>query len=275
MASFGDDIARWSAVQQKNPFADGIFVYCVKTTGIYCRPMCKARLARRANVVFHSTKVDAEGAGFRPCKRCKPDLLRYDPQAVLVEQACRTIEQSKPGSVPALKVLAAQAGLTESHFHRMFKKIIGSTPKGYAAQHRATKGDAAANWSSGSSFVDDMSSLPNSTKSSCIGIPPNCSKEIEYIIEPWNDGFVLIALSVDGEICSLDAGDSTVELLGTLEARFPTARLVMSRWSEIEDSEKASHPVLAVYSRILEALVNPTGKIVDLPLNLIWNEAPR
>ena len=68
----GDD-ARWNAVQRRDRAADGTFVYSVRTTGVYCRPSCAARLPRRENVAFHETCADAERAGFRPCKRCRPN----------------------------------------------------------------------------------------------------------------------------------------------------------------------------------------------------------
>src|SRR3954467_9147831 len=64
---------RWEAVAQRDTAADGRFLYSVKTTGVYCRPSCGARLARRENVAFHDSYADAERAGFRPCKRCRPN----------------------------------------------------------------------------------------------------------------------------------------------------------------------------------------------------------
>ncbi|MXY51474.1 MAG: bifunctional transcriptional activator/DNA repair enzyme protein Ada, partial [Gammaproteobacteria bacterium] len=71
-ARFRNDDERWSAVLNRDPSADGQFLYCVTTTGIYCRPGCAARLPRRENVRFHSSCEDAENAGFRPCRRCRP-----------------------------------------------------------------------------------------------------------------------------------------------------------------------------------------------------------
>ena len=88
----GDD-ARWNAVQRRDHAADGTFVYSVRTTGVYCRPSCAARLPRRENVAFHQTSADAERAGFRPCKRCRPnEPARADRQAAAVATACRLIE---------------------------------------------------------------------------------------------------------------------------------------------------------------------------------------
>lgn len=64
---------RWVSVLARNREADGSFVYAVQTTGVYCRPSCAARRARLENVRFHATCAAAEAAGFRPCKRCRPD----------------------------------------------------------------------------------------------------------------------------------------------------------------------------------------------------------
>lgn len=71
-----DDDARWAALRARDAAADGTFVYSVKTTGVYCRPSCSARPARSENVAFHATPAHAARAGFRPCKRCKPDQPR-------------------------------------------------------------------------------------------------------------------------------------------------------------------------------------------------------
>jgi AraC family transcriptional regulator of adaptative response/methylated-DNA-[protein]-cysteine methyltransferase len=69
---FLNDDARWEALRRRDRAADGAFYYSVRTTGVYCRPSCAARLARRENVAFHLTCEDPERAGFRPCKRCRP-----------------------------------------------------------------------------------------------------------------------------------------------------------------------------------------------------------
>src|SRR5262245_23594282 len=90
---FTDDESRWQAAVGLDPAADGAFVYSVRTTGVYCRPTCPARLALRRNVRFHATCRDAENAGFRPCKRCKPTGESIAARhASAVAQACRAIE---------------------------------------------------------------------------------------------------------------------------------------------------------------------------------------
>jgi AraC family transcriptional regulator, regulatory protein of adaptative response / methylated-DNA-[protein]-cysteine methyltransferase len=135
-AAAAENDPRWASVVARDPGADGTFYYSVKTTGVYCRPSCAARLARPENIRFHTTCADAEQAGFRPCKRCKPNQPSLVEQnAAKVTEACRLIEESE--DVPSLEELANHAGVSTYHFHRMFKAITGLTPREYAAAHRA------------------------------------------------------------------------------------------------------------------------------------------
>src|SRR3979411_2099436 len=91
--------ARWDAVQRRGCEADGTFVYSVRTTGVYCRPSCAARMPRRENVAFHQTCADAERAGFRPCKRCRPnEPARADRRAAAVATAGRLVEEAEGGT---------------------------------------------------------------------------------------------------------------------------------------------------------------------------------
>ncbi|PVH75753.1 hypothetical protein DL98DRAFT_518453 [Cadophora sp. DSE1049] len=137
MAPFSTPSSRWAALQSRNPLAASAFIYSVLTTKIYCRPTCSSRLARRANVIFHDTPAEAEAAGFRPCKRCRPNLRENegDPQFLAVEKACELITKEEKGEVKwSVKGLAKEVGLTESHFCRVFKKIMGMTIGEYRAK---------------------------------------------------------------------------------------------------------------------------------------------
>ncbi|KAK9251912.1 hypothetical protein V1507DRAFT_374606, partial [Lipomyces tetrasporus] len=137
--SFLTASSRWVAVIKRDASAEGHFVYCVKSTGIYCRPNCGARLARKANVEFHSSPADAAAAGYRPCKRCKPDLNEgYDVRTRVVERVCERIRNV--GGDIKLWELADEMGWTPSYLHRVFKRKMGVTPKRYADR---LKGDEA------------------------------------------------------------------------------------------------------------------------------------
>jgi len=133
--SFNTDAARWRALSIRDPTANGQFVYTVKSTNIYCRPTCPARLARRANVGFCKTPTEAASAGFRACKRCKPDVeATEDPQVKAVVKACVLVgEALSKGNVSAIKLqdLAKSVGLTPRYFHKIFKDKMGMTPKEY------------------------------------------------------------------------------------------------------------------------------------------------
>ncbi|PNS14720.1 hypothetical protein CAC42_1742 [Sphaceloma murrayae] len=158
------DPMRWAAVVARDKSFDGAFVYCVKSTKIYCRPTCAARLARRANVHFCDTSTEAESAGFRPCKRCKPELLSYTPQDDKIQQACHTICRYSLGPENVrLHDLAREAGLTKHHFHRLFKKKTGLTPIQYAHALRAGDTDAG---NQTCNFTTLTSMTPSSTTSS-------------------------------------------------------------------------------------------------------------
>lgn len=143
---FSTPSSRWTALTTRNRLADAHFVYAVKTTKIYCRPSCAARLARRANVEFYSTAGAATKAGFRACKRCKPDLEpQADPQDVAVAKACEIIRAALSSTEHAnghigLNELAERVELTPSYLHKTFKAKTGMTPKKYAEslrQHEA------------------------------------------------------------------------------------------------------------------------------------------
>lgn len=147
--AYRDDGARWKAVQQRERAADGSFVYAVRTTKIYCRPVCTARLARRDNVEFFDQPREAESAGYRPCKRCKPEGGMM-PEAAATTRIRALIQQEmqqrnssdgvRGGDVGDIAKttsrLARKAQVSKWHFHRTFKEITGSTPSEYFAQHR-------------------------------------------------------------------------------------------------------------------------------------------
>ncbi|KAM0441177.1 hypothetical protein ACHAPT_000483 [Fusarium lateritium] len=138
---FEDDASRWQAVVSRNANADGFFVYAVRTTKIFCRPICKARLARRANVSFFTSGRDAQQAGFRACKRCKPEVAGFMPEEAAVRKIRAFVQHQaeKKGDAEArlsLSQMARQTGLSKWHFHRVFKKCVGVTPTEYLRVQR-------------------------------------------------------------------------------------------------------------------------------------------
>jgi len=126
---------RWAAVVARDARAEGTFFYSVKSTGVYCRPSCRARLARPENVRFHLTRTDAERAGFRPCKRCRPDQPPVAERQGGASRRAVPIHREQRGDAD-LDELASRARLSVFHLHRLFKAVIGVTPRAYAAAHR-------------------------------------------------------------------------------------------------------------------------------------------
>jgi AraC family transcriptional regulator, regulatory protein of adaptative response / methylated-DNA-[protein]-cysteine methyltransferase len=122
----------WQAVLERSPEYSGRAYYAVRSTGIYCRFDCPSRRPRREQVVFFVTCQDAEGAGFRPCRRCQPDHAAA-PLVERVAQACRTLEEEGP--LP-LAELGRRLDVSPYHLQRTFKSITGVTPRQYAAQAR-------------------------------------------------------------------------------------------------------------------------------------------
>ena len=230
----GDD-ARWTAVVHRDHGADGKFYFSVLTTGIYCRPGCPARTPQRENVRFYASCADAEQAGFRACKRCKPDADGLAAQhAAIAARACRLIETAE--QLPALDALATNSGLSRFHFHRIFKSVTGVTPKAYAAAHRAakvrkalprtatvTEAIYAAGYNGSGSFYTKSGEV--------LGMTPRAYRDgghketIRFALGKCSLGSILVAATGKG-ICAILMDDDPEALLRDLQDRFPKAQLI-------------------------------------------------
>jgi AraC family transcriptional regulator, regulatory protein of adaptative response / methylated-DNA-[protein]-cysteine methyltransferase len=229
------DEDRWAAVVRRDRRSDGIFYYSVQTTGVYCRPSCPARRARREHVGFHSTCGEAERAGFRPCKRCRPsEPPRDDQRATAVAKACRLIETAD--SPPSLDALAEAAGMSRFHFHRVFKAITGITPRAYAAAHRArrvrdelSRGGTVTDAIYGAGF--NSSGRFYATAADVLGMRPTSFRSggegasIRFAVGECSLGSILVATS-DRGVCAILLGDDPDALVRELQDRFPKARLI-------------------------------------------------
>ena len=134
---YNTDRARWDAVLKRDRVAGNAFVYTVSSTGIYCRPTCPARVARRANVGFYDHASEAVAAGFRPCKRCKPEVAEGQPEdAAITAVKAFVARKDMTRSPQTLRQMADEAGLSKWHFHRTFLKVTGMTPGAWAKQHQ-------------------------------------------------------------------------------------------------------------------------------------------
>ncbi|WP_343583894.1 bifunctional DNA-binding transcriptional regulator/O6-methylguanine-DNA methyltransferase Ada [Pseudomonas sp.] len=227
---------RWQAVESRETAATGHFVYAVRTTGIYCQPGCKSRLAKRTNVEFYDTPAAAEAAGYRACKRCtatsNPSATRHSQ---LVTRACRLIEASDPA--PGLDQLSAQLAVSPFHLHRLFKAETGLTPKAYATAFRARR--LRAHLEDGQRSVTDAiydagynsNSRFYESADQRLGMRPRqyraggAGATIHFALGQCSLGAILVAQSEKG-ICAILLGGDPEALLHDLQDQFPKARLI-------------------------------------------------
>jgi AraC family transcriptional regulator, regulatory protein of adaptative response / methylated-DNA-[protein]-cysteine methyltransferase len=229
------DETRWAAVVARDAAFDGRFFSAVETTGIYCRPSCPAKRPNRANVRFYDTAEEAQRAGFRPCKRCKPgEPSLAEQHAEKVAEACRLIETAEEEL--KLDELAAAAGLSPYHFHRIFKAVLGVTPKAYAtAQRNKRVRDALGRSSTVTQAIYGAGFNSNgrfyATSSGVLGMTPSqfrsggSNAEIKFAIGACSLGSILVAASDKG-VCAILFGDDAEALRHELEKQFPRARLI-------------------------------------------------
>jgi len=245
--SFDDDTSRWEAVSTRDAEGDGRFFYSVRTTGIYCKPSCSSRQPLRANVSFYETTAEAEKAGFRACKRCKPDQDASTPSrsADIAWRACRFIDAAE--TMPTLDELAANAGVSPFHFHRVFKAATGVTPRAYAVEQRAKRvreglasapagspGTSRAEADITSTYFDagyGSSARFYSDAKAVLGMTPSRYRQggqhetILFAIGRCSLGEILVA-STDVGICAILLGDDAEALVRQLQDRFRQAEFV-------------------------------------------------
>ena len=253
------------AVRRRDARQDGRFYYSVSTTGVYCNPSCKARPALRANMAFHASCTAAEQAGFRPCKRCRPDLAPpAEREAAVVAVACRTIAAAE--AMPSLAALAAQAGLSAQHFHRLFRRVAGVTPAAYARAHRAAK--VRRHLVDGASVTQafyeggfNSSGRFYAAAPAMLGMTPGAfraggrGETIGYAFRQSALGLVLVAGSGRG-VCAILLGENAAMLLADLRARFPAA-----------DMAAAEAGFTEMVGRAVAAVDRP-GEAPALPLDI-------
>ncbi|VXD03218.1 Methylphosphotriester-DNA--protein-cysteine S-methyltransferase / Methylated-DNA--protein-cysteine methyltransferase [Pseudomonas sp. 8Z] len=271
----------WQAVCERDAAYDGRFVFAVHSTGIYCRPNCPARRPQRANVSFYEAAIDAEGAGFRPCKRCSPQGQSPAQQLdALVAAACELLrdEQRLP-----LAQLAARIGLSPSHLARAFKARTGLTPNAWAAAARRQRLDAQlpgapsvlqAALQVGYAGTRALYEKPHSISPSQRR-QRGAGEHLRYAIAPCPLGLVLLASSGKG-VCALLFGDSHESLRSELQQRFAAAHLqedghALQSWlqavvDQLGEPERAAHLPLdirgtAFQQRVWQALQHiPSGE---------------
>lgn len=260
------DSARYEAVRTRDASVEGQFFYSVATTGVYCRPTCAARLALRENVAFHRTPDDAERAGFRACKRCRPrDLPQAERHAGIVESARRLLESS--GEPIGLAALAASAQLSPYYLHRLFKKHVGMTPHAYSAACRLRRvGDELRDGASVTAAIHEAGYSSSSrfyeAQSGALGMTPaNVRRGAEGItmravVSTCSLGHVLVAATSRG-VCAIAFGTEPSSMFAELRERFPRA-----------DVQTGGDELDALAARVVE-MIDAAGLPADLPLDLM------
>ena len=224
--------ARWSAVTARDAARDGEFVFAVSSTGIYCRPSCPSRRARRENVSFFDRPEQAERAGYRACLRCRPKSASGDPQLDAIKAICRHIEQNLDEPL-TLERLGKQFGMSPFHLQRRFKAALGVTPREYADTCRMKR--LKRNLQSGDSVTRAMYDAGYNSSSrlyeravSQLGMTPDkyrrgaIATAIRYSCVASPLGRMLIA-ATDRGVCSIQFADSDGELIEGLKREFPFA----------------------------------------------------
>ncbi|MDZ7828785.1 MAG: bifunctional DNA-binding transcriptional regulator/O6-methylguanine-DNA methyltransferase Ada [Halofilum sp. (in: g-proteobacteria)] len=262
---FATEDRRWRAIAERDSSAEGAFVYAVRTTGIYCRPGCASRRPNRENVTFFERPETAERAGYRPCKRCRPDAASpREQRRALVARACRYLEVAE--KAPTLAALATEAGLSPWHFQRLFKSETGVTPRQYFADVRARRfrerlredgsvTDAihgSGYEASSQAYADarrELAMTPTAFRNGAAGEHVRCG------VAACSLGIIAVATTARG-ICAIEIADDEAAACAQVRRTFPCARI-----------ETAGAELDALLAQVVAFIESP-GRGLDLPLDI-------
>jgi AraC family transcriptional regulator of adaptative response/methylated-DNA-[protein]-cysteine methyltransferase len=261
--AWSTDAERWEALTQRDPHADGAFFYGVKTTGVFCRPSCASRQPRRENVDFFATTDAARAAGYRDCKRCQPGGLPRELE--IVNRACAALD-ADPQERLTLAQLSDAVHVSPFHLQRLFKRVVGVSPRQYqAAQRGAALREALHRGTDVTrATVDAGFGSPSrmyETAPTELGMAPSAYRRkgagltVHYASAPTSLGFVLVAATAKG-ICKIGFGDDASALATELRGEFANAQLV-------EDAAR-----LAPFIAQVDAYLHGTRQRFDLPLDI-------
>ena len=223
----------WRAVQARDAAYDGRFVYAVASTRIYCRPSCASRRPTRSRVEFFASTTEAEGAGYRACRRCRP--AEESSGIARAVAAAATFIRAHASERVTLATLAAHVGVSPFHLQRAFKRAIGVSPRAFheterrrllAERLRAGDSVSRATYEAGfgsSSRVYEMAARE-------LGMTPaalrkgGAGQRMQFGIVDSPLGRLLVAYTERG-VCSVALGDDDRGLVASLRAQFPNAEI--------------------------------------------------
>ena len=257
----------WQAVMSRDTRFDGQFVFAVSSTKVYCRPSCPSRRPRRDRVSFFNVPDAAEQAGFRACLRCKPRVNRVvDPQVELAQRVCRLLDSAGENETVKLAELASQAGVSQFHLQRTFKRVIGISPRQYLKTRRfgsfkqlMREGESVTNALYDSGF--NSSSRVYEQAAEELGMTPATygrggrGVTIDYTIVESAMGRLLVAVTERG-VCAVRMSDSDAELEQDLRAEFSEATI-----------QRADASLRKTVEKILNHINNHEPHL-DLPLDV-------
>jgi AraC family transcriptional regulator of adaptative response/methylated-DNA-[protein]-cysteine methyltransferase len=261
-----DNETRWQAILSRDPRCDGTFVFSVSSTGIYCRPSCPARRPRRDRVSFFESPADAEKAGFRSCRRCRPtEAGLIDSNIELVKSICKFIDDNDEQKL-SLEVLSKRFGLSSFHLQRTFKKLMGVTPRQYAEATRSKRfRDGLQSGESITAALYDAgygsSSRLYEHSDAELGMTPGAysrrgrEMKINYTVVSCALGYLLVAATSKG-VCSVRLGDSASQLETDLRQEFEAAEIL-----------RTDGPLFGAVKQILDHLSAKEPRL-ELPLDI-------
>jgi AraC family transcriptional regulator of adaptative response/methylated-DNA-[protein]-cysteine methyltransferase len=276
-----NETSLWNAVTARDAQWDGLFVYAVASTRVYCRPTCPSRRPRRERVSFFATAAAAESAGFRACRRCTPGRPATGPPGLdRVRRACAEIAAHADSSL-TLEALARRVGGNPHHLLRTFKQVLGITPREYTdacrvgalkAGLRNGHGVAAATYEAGYG----SGSRVYERAPAALGMTPGsyarggAGSAVRYAIVGCGLGRLLVAATSRG-VCSVKLGSSDRALEDELREEYPAARL-----------NPGDERLAGIVERILGSL-EPGAPDPRLPLDIratafqrrVWRELQR
>ncbi|PMS37808.1 bifunctional DNA-binding transcriptional regulator/O6-methylguanine-DNA methyltransferase Ada [Trinickia symbiotica] len=262
-SGYRNDAERWDAVRTRDARAEGAFFYAVATTGVFCRPTCSSRLPRRENVAFFATADEARAAGFRECKRCRPDGLPRE--LAMVERACAALDADPQGRM-TLAQLSDAVHVSPFHLQRIFTRVVGVSPRQYQAARRGAalrdalqRGDGVTRAALDAGFNSPSRLYEN--VASELGMAPSAYRKkgagltVRYASSPTPLGHVLVA-ATDKGICRIAFGDELGILVDDLRATLANAQLIEDR----------AH--IAPFISQIDAYLNGRRETFDLPLDV-------
>ena len=253
----------WKAVQNNDAKFNGAFVYAVNSTKIYCKPSCASKLPKRENMRFFDDFTNAETNGFRACLRCKPKNEAANLQTKIVLRACDLLESEEQIS---LEDLSAELNLSAAHLQKMFKEIIGVSPKKYAEMKRldkfknelkdgndVTSAMYEAGFNSSSRLYENVSNKLGMTPKTYA--KKGANMKIDYTITDCDLGKLLVARTEKG-VCAVTFSDDAETLTANLFNEYKNAEIAENN-ANLKD-----------YVEAILANLKGTNKTLDLPTDL-------